>query len=487
MFLELLMISIHTLFALHFSRRMVSFSSDNAFYENYVKECRKKGFFVKQFEQIVNPHNIFDPPLLFFIVSKINEKYIEQVKLLTSALLGLLTNLMVLLLLKSVLGETYETLYFALYLATPLLYSASNSRLYGLSARGLGILLYTIFTLVYYYYSKDESWQLFTVLCVVSILIILSNLFAQQGLIFLGIFLFLFYGKLDVLIIIMTSVLVLFLTKKDYFIPFFKSRIRYSIIYSKYLAKSFILKQRAGVYRDFIWNFWRGEMSISKRVFYIYTNPIVQGIFLTPVIILLLFLTTNFELVHSDYSFFAIISFLSFFLTSLNWFRFLGEPERYIELALPWIIVTTVNLKVSQSWMELYVLCGLIVISIINYSFFKKIRSSKNVSSDAELLYLNNQGLFNSNSVLFSNNQSVLTFLMKTDAKLVFWYPSEASLGGVSIDEVFDSYPVSKQKYTSLLLERFSCSLFIGFGDIDGPPPQFELVDKVGSLVLYAR
>ncbi len=67
-----------------------------------------------------------------------------------------------------------------------------------------------------------------------------------------------------------------------------------------------------------------------------------------------------------------MIGFASFFVTTLNGFRFLGEPERYIELALPWIIVTLVNLNVPEYWMELYVLFGLAVIFVINYSFFKR-------------------------------------------------------------------------------------------------------------------
>ncbi len=95
--------------------------------------------------------------------------------------------------------------------------------------------------------------------------------------------------------------------------------------------------------------------------------------------------------------------------------------------------------------------------------------------------------MFNSQSILFSNNQSVLTFLMKTDSKLVFWYPSETSLGGVNIAEMFENYPVSKQKYTKLMLETFNCNLFIGFGDIDVPPCGFKIVDRARTLVLYAR
>ncbi|MBK9580736.1 MAG: hypothetical protein IPO48_02010 [Saprospiraceae bacterium] len=229
----------------------------------------------------------------------------------------------------------------------PQYFYAQNARLYGLSSRGLGLLLGTgILISLYFTTYIDIKFIILTIFLIY--LAWITNLFLQQFLIVISLLMMIVFGEYLLFVSLVLSLVIFFIFKNDIALSFFKNRWYYFKIYKNILSERFILKYRYSIWRDWIYDFWikKKYSSFPNWLSYVYNNSIFIVLFINPVIIVILienfpklveFHTPNPFIKYCYYL--SVSSILAFIIISFRSTRFLGEPERYIEMVIPFFTV----------------------------------------------------------------------------------------------------------------------------------------------------
>ena len=203
------------------------------------------------------------------------------------------------------------------------------------------------------------------------------SLFAQQAVLFYSILFSLLFQIYSLLLVTIFSILLFIILHPSYSKNYFINRWTYLNIYAKYLANIFILNYRYSVWRDWFYDFWfKKERKITTKFSYIYTNSFFIIFFLNPFVPISLYgyfnqvQLTN-EIHSSLYSFAMkvnIVGVIIFILTSLRRTRFLGEPERYIEIIIPFSAISGI-ITLASFGPHLYVnllICIFVIINVKN-------------------------------------------------------------------------------------------------------------------------
>ncbi|MDG2422747.1 MAG: hypothetical protein P8M22_02080 [Phycisphaerales bacterium] len=238
----------------------------------------------------------------------------------------------------------------AIYVLVPNAYSSSNAKNKGMSGRSVGLFLCEMYLyLMILYVLGEGSWLLLPAIGVVTI-ILMSNIFAMQFILFSSILLSLFFWNGMFLIVSAAGAVVFMAILPRYSICYYKSQWEHKRDYCNYISEHFLLRTRASIWRDFVWEFWliarnrfgKTPTGISGLQ-YIYYNSVVIVLIAIPAVTVTL-IAMAFWFFDSPVSLiptFASLNFLLipicaalliFWATSFRKTRFLGEPERYVEI-----------------------------------------------------------------------------------------------------------------------------------------------------------
>ncbi len=455
-FIFTLILSIYFIALVLIAYQFVGTGSDHYFHNFFVDIIKKNSNrFFSKFENFIGDIHPTDPQLIYKLISYFPSKKRSLVTLLLNPFMMTLTLFFFGVFLITISDFDTITIIICLLLVafTPQYYYGQNARLYGLSSRGLGLLigLSVILSLYISIYVNPYYW---IVALFFAYLSWLSNLFVQQYLIIVSLIMLILFGDYHLIFLLVISVILFFIIQNKTATEYFKSRWQYLLIYKNFLAEKFLLDYRFSIWRDWVYDFWKsnGFKSMSNRLSYIYNNPVLILLVFNPFFVIFLinfingrelFLNDNFLYNYSlKISFCSLVAFIA---TSFRFSRFLGEPERYVEMSIPFMVLITIFvLNIHPSYIY-YILGYCILLTVFQILIFLKMKKKLYPENDSSTPLNITQSIYsyanNEDVRITSNCMEILKKLLNTDWQFLMYYPTVKELGGISVKNLFSHFP----------------------------------------------
>lgn len=259
-------------------------------------------------------------------------------------------------------------LVYLLFILMPITYVVWNAKFTGLSPRSFGVLLGHLFLYACFYYllcfegeySITYQIMFYVILIFIVIAMLTGSQFAFQFFLFTSIFLTIFTLHSEFMLLGILAVIFQFLTNFQLAKQFWIAQFHHKRNYFKYMSPTLQLTERPSIWRDFVYDFWT-----KRNKNYFLNNPLVEVFFGASLNITVLFFYLLFgdryDIIQWNLFLLLASSFFAFFLTSLRFGRFLGEPQRYIEFGVPFACI--LSCMVFSLWLlSIFVFFNIIVI-----------------------------------------------------------------------------------------------------------------------------
>jgi hypothetical protein len=409
-------------------------------------------------KNIINTHLQSYPQLLHWILSYLPIERVEKIDKkipLIFMSFNLVAFYAILFTFASVLDIESPRFYFIttlLFVVIPYHYNLGNAKNVGLSARGLGVFLGVILAFFLMLFLFKGSWIYYCAAIIVGVIILLSSQFTTQFLLFI---ICLWGGMIiswEIFVMPFISTLLFFIFFPKLAYVSLKGQYFHKKVYFKYLAERFILRHRKSIWIDIFYDFPRiafhrllkDKFNVVKTLRYLMKSQYIRRnsiiIFIIELPIVLLALILGYKIQSPElkicYSF-VLSCCIVFFLTSFRQTRFLGEPERYIEYALPFAsIIAFVGFPVSMQYI-------LILISIF-LILFDLPKRKKDEEKEIPLNLLNNDQsdirqflLAQPDVKLLSVSLQDTKFMLDPGISCFYFWINEETNDGFHFTEVF--------------------------------------------------
>ncbi|MDA7510426.1 hypothetical protein N8737_02170 [Verrucomicrobia bacterium] len=382
-----------------------------------------------------------------------------------------------------------------IFALTPQFYHVFSARNYGLTARPLGVLMLTS------YFSSlfiGEHLQMPLIKWVgggvFAYLVWGFNVLAMQGMLLIGVFLLLVFQYPEALVVAMIGGILLILINRPYGWSYISNTLKFINAYRTDLAPVFILKKRESIWRDFVFDFWNKKGYGHHELNYIYTNGAVIAHVLNPfglICLISLFYPQSYssEIVRYS-SVIGACGYLTFFITSFRMTRFLGEPERYIEMVTLFSTIggsawLTGFFGVKALWIVFFyfVLCNATQAVIIFMTCRKYGDGPKKIQKVVDAVQQKQKP---DNIRFASNNEELTKLFMGQDWRFARFNSAEQDYAGFKGIKAFVEFPLVRQEAFESLLKKHRINLClldrehfenIVFSD-GGGPKSIEIVYK---------
>ena len=229
------------------------------------------------------------------------------------------------------------------YIAFPFSYLFWNAKNRGLSVRNFGILLVHLFLYMIFYHVKEGDIIYLFGAITMAFVILISSIFAFQYIFLFSLIFGTLYMSAEIFwipfIVCIFFVFVNPKLSKSYFIGQFNHKRNYY----RYLRETYLFNRRKSIFGDFFNGFFKKMISkdtiLVEKLYYIYSNPIVEFIYGFPFLWVIYFSNKDLLLTQSILNQILVVTFFIFFLICFRPLRFLGEPQRYLEFITPFISI----------------------------------------------------------------------------------------------------------------------------------------------------
>jgi hypothetical protein len=417
------------------------------------------------------------PLFLHWLLSFLSLRQINIVALLFNPLMNVVQVVILYIALKQefVVGSGLSAMAGAISLCvalTPQFFHILSARNKGFSSRPVGLILLTVCALLVYCVGGTSYPRLFFALAVLATYLIWGfNTFAQQAVILFGSILGVVFGNWTLLLVAATSLIFFVLLHPRYAFSYLKHTSIFIKTYATDLADVFILKLRPSIWRDLVYDIWNRMLKAPKKALaYAYGNSFLIVIFLNPFVFVAVYSAWRGNLANPFIMFcsqMAAAGLIVFVLTSFRRTRFLGEPERYVELV-------TAFSTTSGAW-YLYSLFGLQgVLAVLIYFFFANvsqfflarwmIHGTKETASNFTLVEAAITREFKGEPVRFASNNEELTRSLMTNAwsfVLLVWSVGQNYGAELSVGQAFSTFPYLRQRAFEVILNRFGVNALL--------------------------
>jgi hypothetical protein len=484
MFIVMVIVSVFLLNAilLYIQKQLYSPGSDHPYHLGLINGIRtNKHKFVKSYPNMIGENNFAYPQLLHWILSflpisalKDHYNYVGLAinYLLLITFLGI--NIWTYDILKPQISfELYTLLAALLFIITPFSWAPWNAKNTGISARGLALLLGYLYQYIIILYYYSEHWTYLALLLVIVYVIILSSQFATQYVIFSMPLYALLYSNYYLLLFPFIAYLVFYVFNKEIASNYIKGQIWHKTIYFRYLAKLFLLDKRESIWRDLIYDIWvKIYRKPPRGLLYAYNNPFVAIMIAIPGLgyLAFSFVRNNINIVHSLEQLMiwnVLIAITLFVLTSFTKTRFLGEPERYVEFALPFIIMLVIRFNEKSLhviWIIFAISTLLLILQFYYPILIKKLKPSDievNIGKKINDILLTIK-MEHDELRVFSNNKEFSKYGLATGAGILLTNLTSFYTGKHSFVELFPiKYPEMSNKVIVSLIKEFEINCFI--------------------------
>lgn len=467
-------------FLLWIQKKVSSPGSDHPYHLGLINGIREnKNRFIKSYPNIIGEKNFAYPQFLHFVLSFVSQSFLKkhysfigEILNFLSLILYLVFIIWVYLIIKpNILIDNFVLYCGLLYILTPFSWAIWNSKNTGISARGLGVLLgFAYQFLVTMYFISGNYIILFFIFSLVFV-VLLSSQFAFQYIVLSSPFYAFFYNSIIWVVMPVLAGLIFYILMPRVASNFFKGQYWHKKIYFLHLSKVFILKARPSIYRDFVWDFWINlKKNYKVRLLYIYHNPIVTVFIAIPIFSFLMIKyilnpITIWNGIEQDFVYHIIIGLALFLLTSFRQTRFLGEPERYLEFAIPYIVLTFIVFSDDNS-LWLFMLLGissLLILFQFCISYFIKTNVDKRSNNFSKInSVLRNIENDNEELRIFSNNEQILKYLLNDKYRVLKPNLTSKYTGKFLFKDIFrKKYPEIDESVIVPLIKEFNINCFI--------------------------
>jgi len=459
--------------SLLFSKVIVK-GSDNYYHKLLINLIRNNNNrFITKHDNFINENLNSYPQLLHWLFSLFSDEFVQKFSRFLSPFFQILINLSFLgfiLMLEyfNVILVSYnlKVLGVLLFQLIPYNFNVANAKNSGLSARGLGLFLgqNLVFTIVLYIVSGSYIYLGVSGLTVM--LIFLSSQFATQFALLFSIISSILLTDVALMlpfIIGITGMLVFF---NKYTKVLIKGQLNHKIVYSQFLAERFILKQRPSVWLDIFIElpkeiYYVITRQVSKERFgfvdYMLNSSIVIFIFEMPFLFSIMVNSSNFENEILGELFFLVLSAVIIFLaTTFRKFRFLGEPERYLEFVLPVLIIVLISTlpPITICFIFIYNLIFVLVYFLYKKKTFK-IDNTVDENVKEVNFVMSEYGHEKGFSVI-TNNSETGKYFFDVNIKMYFYLVNMRSVDGLKFQDVFtEFYPLIRADSFAVLVKKY--------------------------------
>jgi hypothetical protein len=384
---------------------------------------------------------------------------------------------------------------------TPQYHHAFSARNHGLSARPMGLLFSLLFWIAYGWSTVlPGSLVVFAVMTVTAYLIWAFNTFATQALVIFSVLLGVLYSAWLPAFASSLGLLLFVAMHRDYAIEYLRHTVRFIRSYALYLSERFVLQRRPSVWRDLVWDIWRGIFRDVKRGgSYAYGNPVLILVFLNPLFLVSLWNVmstgTGRPVGGSPFDGLIVVGAIVFLLTTFRPLRFLGEPERYLELLIPFstaVGLAAVEVRFGSVWAVVTVLYFLAATGAQAFLGVVRVRTVVNRQDQMRRIaeVINAHAARGGVDVRFtSDNDQIVKFAMDRPWQFVRFWAADCVVAGYRLDQAFDVYPFLRPRVLADILVEYRINYFVL--DMESPSSGdaglelHELLTEVDSLRLF--
>ena len=329
-----------------------------------------------------------------------------------------------------------------IYQTTPFLYYIWNSKNSGLSARGFGLSIAHAYTYLVVLYICDPSYLMFGALCVCALTALMGSIFSFQFVLFTALPISFFCDHWELALLPPIGIVIFILIMPRVAMTYLRKQLDHKRIYYKYYAKVSILDYRFSIWRDLVYDIWIKKFpSLKERGYYIYKNPLITLVIGFPVLtgyMVNIFINNNEVMNRGVMALNSVVlgAFVVFIATSFRLTRFLGEPERYIEMVIPILSVIGLIL-LPQSYLTVIVAAG-IIYTLMNLIFtVKMIGEYDTFNQGVDELVEFVKSKHNIQHRVFANNLHILPCFFDSNSDVLLPVPSFEYVFGYHITDVF--------------------------------------------------
>lgn len=342
-----------------------------------------------------------------------------------------------------------------------------NAKCRGISPRNFGIFL----AYLYVFSVSNENLNNLLILKIgvlitVSLLIIWASQFSTQYVILFSFASLIFYHDIIPLISLCAAFVICVILSPVSAKSYCKGQYEHKRAWFKHIAKIDLWRIRPSLYRDFIYDFF-----VKRSWKYFLTNPIIEILVGFPVLLLLL-ITIPKGMVDNKIVFSSLFAFL---ITSFKYTRAFGEPQRYIEMALPALIFLAVQYLPTEYIYTLIVLN--IIIFLIHFNTFTNFYTGDNnfINKKDKILSSIQSDINTGSPLILSNNWGITGyFLPDKEVQLLLPTFTKWIQFGYPINQIYPEHLFSLDRKISInWINKYRPDWFI-LDDYYWPQNEFE-------------
>jgi hypothetical protein len=363
------------------------------------------------------------------------------------------------------LTATWVALATCAFALTPQFYHALSARNFGLSARGTGLLLLTLFLLAAYgVESGADPLLCWVALALLGWLVWGFSTFTTQALCIISTLLLITTGRWVPLTGTLLGLSLFIAIHPRYSLSYLRHTLRFIRTYATELAPVYILSRRKSIWRDLAWDIWlRARSGVQAGFRYAYENSLLVVLLLNP--LLLPASAAALRDTHSSGGGFiaysssiALAGAIAVVLTSFRPTRFLGEPERYAEAVTPWAVVS--GAFILQAVGGIAPLVGLVLVFLLadllqllaSRMLLKHVSENDVGLADVEAVLAKPVG----GSVRFSsNNEHFTKMLMKNSWQFAYCMAAGQDYAGLKMQEIFSTFPMVRREACERIVSTY--------------------------------
>jgi len=367
--------------------------TDTGFHLYFINHIRRKGLNnLAENQKFIRKRFLHYPWLMHLFLSLVPKKFDHLIERYFNISIDI-SFLVFLYILTYKLTETNSfSLYLCiLYLLTPITYTTLNEgpRVLSLTPRLLGEVFGGLVFIFEYLFFLDLNFIYLIVACIFSCLAILVSKFALQALFLISSFLFLMTFKVEFILVLAVSLFSSIIFTQGRYLKILKDHIDHLKWYFDLNLKNKMkVSDRNSIKKILILFKKKNFKELLKYL--IFNNSYFIILFKFPIVLLsivLIFMsysnTNNFEIID----FYILSASFVFFITSLKWFLFLGEAERYFNFVIFFILLKCILYYDSNLFfINLIIIYGfLYYLSELFYQILHK-KSNKIKSKNNEII-----------------------------------------------------------------------------------------------------
>lgn len=383
------------------------------------------------------------------------------------------------------LPALYVGLATSAFALTPQFYHALSARNFGLSSRGTGLLVLTLFFFAAYWaQARPQSALSWLALAVLGWLVWGFSTFAQQALCIVSAMILAISGQYAPMLGALLGLAVFIALHPRYSLGYLRYTLYFIRAYRRELAPIYILAARKSIWRDLIWDLWlKGSEGFTEAARYAYGNSALIVLLLNPLAVLACWAVLAGRLPPHGFIAYAgtvtLAGVLTMLLTSFRPTRFLGEPERYVEAVTPWaVLCATYVLATHQQWMLLAaanLLFSLMDLAQLHAS--KLLLAHVDDTQTAQLAAVEAavRERLPAQVRFSSNNEHFTKMLMQNDWQFAYCLAVGQDYCGMRVQEAFAAFPLLRREACERIVSTYRVNACLldrtVFEDLFAQPP----------------